>query len=247
MKSRIVSVVAAVLLGASAVASAQTAGAQVFLALNGSYQSTSNDFHDGGVLRDRTEDGRFDADYQVAPGPTFNVSGGARVWRRLGIGGGLSRFSRSTPAVLEGSVPHPFFFNRPRPLDGSVVGLDRQELAFHLQVRGELPINGRLQLSVFGGPSWFRVTQGLVHSITYTDAYPYDEALFSSATTSSEAGTALGFNVGADTAIFFTRHTGIGVVVQYAGATVDLPSAGNGVNAVNAGGLQTGIGLRLRF
>ena len=127
MKSLIVTAAAAVLLGTSTVASAQTAAgsSQVFLALNGSYQSTSNDFRDGGVFRDSLEDGRFDADYEVASGPTFGVFGGARVWRRLGVAGGVTRFSRSTPAVLEGSVPHPFFFNRPRPVDGSIVGLSR--------------------------------------------------------------------------------------------------------------------------
>ena len=249
MKSTIVTAAAVGLLGASTLASAQTAAGspQVFLALNGSYQATSNDFSDGGVLRDSTEDGRFDAEYEVASGPTFGVSAGARVWRWVGVGGGISRFSRSTPAVLEGLVPHPFFFNRPRSVDGSIVGLDRQELALHLQVRGDLPVAERLQVTLFGGPSWFRVRQGLVRSITYTEAYPYDEALFEGATTTSEAGSALGFNVGVDTAIFFTRHSGIGVLVQYAGAKIDLPSADLGLNDVNAGGIQTGVGLRLRF
>jgi hypothetical protein len=249
MKSTVVAAVASVLLAASTTAFAQTAvsTSQVFLSLNGTYQSTSNDFRNGGVLPDRLEDGRFDADYDVASGPSFAASGGARMWRRVGVGVGVSHFSRSTPAVLEGSVPHPFFFDRPRSVDGKVVGLDRKELALHLQVRGELPINGRLQLSVFGGPSWFRVTQGLVRRISYTEAYPYDEVLFNGATTSSEAGSALGFNVGVDTAIFFTRHSGIGLLVQYSGAKVDLPSVGDGLTNVNAGGIQSGAGLRLRF
>jgi len=36
---------------------------------------------------------------------------------------------------------------------------------------------------------------------------------------------------------------GAGVFLRYAGATIELPSAGN----VKVGGLQLGIGARLRF
>jgi hypothetical protein len=35
--------------------------------------------------------------------------------------------------------------------------------------------------------------------------------------------------------------------VQYAGATPNLPSSGDGFREVKAGGIQTGGGLRLRF
>src|SRR4030095_12066170 len=104
-------------------------------------------------------------------------------WKRLGIGVGISQFSVATPASLAGTVPHPFFFCRLRPVSGEASGLKREERAIHVQVRGVLPVGARLQVMVFGGPSFFQVKQGVVTDFTYTDSYPYDDATFRSATT----------------------------------------------------------------
>lgn len=220
---------------------------QTVVAVNTGYQAASNDFRDGAVFRDYTEDGRFDTEYHVTSGPTFDLSGSRQIWRWLAVGGGVSRFSRSTPATLTGSVPHPFFFNRPRSIGGSIAGLTRQELSLHAQLRTILPVGNDVQLAFFGGPSWFRVRQEMVTDITYTQQYPYDEAFLRSNSAISETGSALGFNAGADIALFFVRRAGIGISIQYSSATVDLPSADGGVRAVRAGGIQTGAGLRLRF
>src|SRR2546425_1285481 len=100
-------------LGTAAAASAQTSVAnRGFIVVNGGYQLTTNDFDDGATFRANAEDGRFTTDYKVKGGPALDIAGGAVLWRRLGVGVGITRFSRSTPTVLTGSVPHPFFFNR---------------------------------------------------------------------------------------------------------------------------------------
>ena len=140
---------------------------QVFITLNGGYQLTSNDFSDGSVTHENGEDGRVDTTYAIKSGPTFDVGGGAVVWRRLGVGAAVSRFSVSTPASLTATTPHPFFFNRPRTVSGEAASLKREELAFHLQAVGVFPVGTRLQVLVFGGPSFFRMKQGVVTDFTY--------------------------------------------------------------------------------
>ena len=140
-----------------------------FLAVNGGYQLTANDFSDSATKRENGEDGRFDTTYTVKGGPSFDVAGGAKVWRKLGVGVGVSRFSVSTPPSLTGSVPHPFFFNRPRSIAGEVGGLKREELAVNVQVTGMFPIGARMQAMLFGGPSFFQVKQGVVTDFTYSD------------------------------------------------------------------------------
>jgi hypothetical protein len=57
----------------------------------------------------------------------------------------------------------------------------------------------------------------------------------------------VGFNAGGDVAFIFSRQVGFGFTAQFAGATVDLPSAFGGTTDVKAGGMQAGGGLRLRF
>src|SRR5207244_1268659 len=113
---------------------------------------------------------------------TFDVAGGARVWKQLGVGVGVSRFSASTPATLTGTVPHPFFFNRLRSVTGSVAGLTREELAVHIQARGIVEAGPRFEVMVFGGPSFFQVKQAVVTDFTISESFPYDDATFRSAT-----------------------------------------------------------------
>jgi len=239
-------------LAVPAVAQAQAVpGAAVpfkgFVSVDGLFQATSNDFDTAVTFPVNAENGEFTADYTVKNGPAFDVSGGAMVWRQLGVGVGVSRFSRDTPARLTAEIPHPFFFNRPREVSGDVGGLKREELAFHVQARGVFPLSPRLQLAVFGGPSFFKVKQGIITDFDYDETYPYDTATFRSATTEEVDESVVGFHAGADVSYFFTQNAGVGGIVRYAGASIDVTAPDGDTVDVSVGGLQVGAGLRLRF
>ena len=218
-----------------------------YVSVNGGYQLAATDFTDGGATRLHVEDGRFDTTYVVKRGPAFDVSGGALLWRRLGVGAGISRFSVATPGALTAAVPHPFFFNRSRAISGEISGLTRDESAVHVQASVLLPVHPRIQVTLFGGPSFFQVKQGLVTGYTYADNYPYDEATFRSATTTTASESRMGFNAGADAAFFFTRNLGVGGMVRFAGVSIPLAGSDGTTETVKAGGTQAGGGLRLRF
>ena len=160
---------------------------------------------------------------------------------------GVSQFSRSTPTTVNGSIPHPFFFNQPRSVSAEVGGLKRRELAVHVQARGTFPIGSRVQVTGFGGPSFFRLKQDTVMDFTYTDVYPFDQATFGQAQTSTATKSNIGVNGGGDVAFFFTRQLGIGFSAIFSRATIEIPSASGGMIPVIAGGTQAGVGLRLRF
>lgn len=220
---------------------------RVFISVNGAFQAGSNDFGESATFRENAEDGRFSLDYTVKSGPVFAVSGGALVWRNVGVGLGIARFSQTTPTALSATIPHPFFFNRARTLSAEIGGLKRSELAVHIQAAAVLPISRRIGVTVFGGPSFFRVQQGLVSDFDYAESYPYDSATFSRGITSTSSGSKIGFNLGGDVAYFFTPQVGLGFGAQFAQATVRLPSARGASVDLGAGGLQAGGGLRLRF
>jgi hypothetical protein len=216
-----------------------------FVSINGAVQMATSDFADRLTFTENAEDGRLDTDYLVDGGPAFDIAGGA-FWRDLGIGVGVTRFSRSTPTSVSALVPHPFFFNQNRPVSGSVAGLQRKELAIHVRASRMIPV-WRMQLMAFGGPSFFRVTQGIVTDIDYTEEYPYDAAVFARGATTDAKASKVGFNAGADVAYFFTRQLGVGGVFQFSRATVELAAEGAGSRDVRVGGLQAGGGLRVRF
>lgn len=246
MKRMIFAIVLA-LAGGQAAFAQTSLPSRVFVVVNGGYQITTNDFADGAVKRENAEDGRFDTTYVVKGGPAFDVAGGGILWRRLGVGVGVSRFSVSTPSSLKATIPHPFFFNRARSVSGDVAGLKREELAVHVQARGIFPVGTRFQMMVFGGPSFFQVKQSVITDYTYDESYPYDAATFRSATTTRASASKIGFNTGGDVAVFFTRQLGVGAIVQFAGTSVDLPGALGATKDVKTGGGQAGVGLRLRF
>jgi hypothetical protein len=255
MRRRIV-IIATVVLVTSIPSAAQTrqgprrqstnAPDRVFVSINAAYQATSNDFDETVVFHQNAEDSRVKSGYRVESGPAIDLAGRLKIWRDLGVAVGLTRYVRSTPTAIDASLPHPFFFGRPRTIDAAVGGLDRRELAVHLQVRGVVAVTPRVQISVFSGPSLFRVDQDIVNDVEIVETYPYDEATFGRAITARSKASKAGVNIGADLAYFFTRHVGVGFGAQYAGTTIELTSA-RGRFDVKAGGLQAGGGLRLRF
>jgi hypothetical protein len=84
----------------------------------------------------------------------------------LGVGVGITRFSKSGPASVAGKILHPFFLNQARSVEGEAAGLKREELAIHIQAMAIVPEGERLSLAVFAGPSFFNVKQGWSRSFS---------------------------------------------------------------------------------
>jgi hypothetical protein len=165
----------------------------------------------------------------------------------VGVGAAVTRVSRTTPAAFATAIPHPFYFNRPRAAAGEITGLRREELGVHVQLRATFPIGSRVETSAFGGPSLFRIQQGIVTDFSYADSYPYDSVTFDAAQSSTVRKMTVGFNVGGDAAVFLTRSVGVGFTAMYSRAEGDLSVAEGRTVGVRAGGVTTGAGLRLRF
>jgi hypothetical protein len=241
----IIAVVAAVVI--SRPAAAQT-NERIFISVDGTYQSGTKDFNDGASFPLYAETATFTTGYHLKPGPAFNIAGSGRVMRQLAVGIAVSRYSRETPIAVLASLPHPFFFNRARPLSADVTGMYREEHAVHVQLRALLPSQSpHFQVAVFGGPSFYTVTQDVLNQVGYTEAYPYDAITPTNGQSSNVSTSKVGFNAGADIAYFFTRQLGVGGIAQYAGTTIKLDSAGGDTVDAKVGGFQVGGGLRLRF
>ena len=184
-------------------------------------------------------------DYPATKGPGFDAAGAVRVWRNLAAGVGVTGGTRTGDATVNASIPHPFYFEVGRPIEGSV-NVTRTEYAAHVHALWVIPAGERLLVAVGGGPSFFSIRQSLVDSVTYTESYPYDSAAFASAPINEASGSAVGFGVTLDVGYYFSRTIGIGGVVRYAKATVSLPDHSSTLT-VDAGGFEAGVGLRVRF
>src|SRR5207248_4806384 len=116
-------------------------------------------------------------------------------------------------------------------------GLERTERAVQLQAVWLMPVSDKIDVAWSIGPSFVRVSQQFANGTVA----PETQNLILSNTT--EKGTAKGVNLGFDGNYMFTRRYGVGLFIHYTHGSVDLPSA----SGVKVGGVQTGLGGRLRF
>ena len=214
-----------------------------YASASGWYQAAATAF--SAVVRpiDFVEPSLVDTRYTIQSEIGVDAGAGVRVWRNLAAGASVSRFSKSGRGSVSAQVPHPFFFNRPRPVAGDASGLARDETAVHMQARWVVPFSGRWQLGIAGGPSWFSVGQDLVSDVTVTETYPFDTATFDGVTSQHRSGSGPGFNAGADLDYMMRPRVGVGVGVTFSRARLALDDA----TTVTAGGAHVSGGIRLRF
>ena len=226
---------------------AQMRGDRIAIAFNVGEQATSNDFSDRITFERYVETGTTDVSYPVRSGLVIDGGGGVRLWKGLGAAVAVSYFTRDGLATTSSQVPHPFFDNQPRTVEGTVNDLARTERAVHVQITWLIDPDGPLRVTVGGGPSVFSLEQEVVTSVDFDEAYPYDTATFAGAGTSTIKESATGFNVGADVAWMFTRNVGAGALLRFARASLDLRAPDGRTIAVDAGGFHVGGGVRLAF
>jgi hypothetical protein len=191
------------------------------------------------------EEARLNARYPLDAGPAFDVGGGVRAWRNLAVGAAVSVFSKSSDVSVDGTVPHPLYLDRDRAVSGSFRS-PRREVAVHLQATWVVPMGRRTLVSFAGGPSFFSVRQAMASGINLATVYPYDTTAVTGARTTNETKGGVGFNASGDVAYFLTRSIGVGGTVHYTRGTLTLPTVGGGARTI-AGGVQIGLGLRLRL
>jgi hypothetical protein len=216
-----------------------------FISFNHGYHMLSQSFSNGFNFVAFTEAGDGQTSYSVPDGFRHNEFGGAvRVVGALALGVTYSRLDTPMSGFLSARIPHPTLRNRHRPLSADVIGLQRDERAYHVEIRATGG-NDRVEGTAFAGPSFFTVRQSFVSGVTWVESLGVP--VFTRATTvEREEKSKIGFHLGADLGIYVIKYFGFGFFGRYSRATMEPPTGGVDVEAI-AGGLQFGGGLRARF
>jgi hypothetical protein len=218
-----------------------------FLSLNGGRQVTARSFSTSSTLTKFAETGTIASSYTGVEPMVFELAAGIGLWRGLGFNVSVTHASKPVGDTISAAVPNPFFFDKDRTVVGLAPDLKRQEIAAHLDASWTFAIGRATRLAVFGGPSYFNVTQGIVTDIAVTEAFPYDEVSFEGATTVETKQSRAGFNVGFDLSRLISRRFGVGMAGRYSRATFEFPIVPEQVATIEAGGVQIGAGVRLKF
>lgn len=198
------------------------------------------------------------AGYALSRGASFDVGGGYMFTRLLGIGLSLSGTAHEDPAAAAIRIPHPLYAGA-HATDADVTSdtLTRAEGGLHVQGVVNAVSTDRVRLRFFGGPSFLRAEQDAISDIRYDQQYglftPANRVDITNYVRRKVETSGWGFHAGADIGVFFTRVIGIGAVVRVSRASLDVENtlaatlgAGETVE-IEAGGLQVGGGLRIRF
>lgn len=253
MKQSFVMLVAAgMALAAASGASAQgrTDESRVYLSLNGGFEAGSETLSDTRTFTVYGERGSYTFETEAGGGALFDLGAGVKVWRQMSIGLGYHRVSGTSDGTVTGSVPHPLFFDRPRSFSERAGGLDRTEQAVHITFGWTVPVGEKLDVMVFGGPSQFRVEQGVVSSVNPAEqGPPYTTVVVQPQVTTQKEST-WGAHVGVDGTYNIMAsgraRLGLGGFLRWAGGSTDIEVLDNEVQT-SPGGFQIGAGLRMRF
>jgi hypothetical protein len=195
------------------------------------------------------------AAYSALPGATdIGISGGITIRHGLGIAVNFEAVNYQSTVGLGVIVPSPYFYNTLATAGTTTAtSLARQDRSLDISAVYTVPIrDDRLRVRIFGGPTYFHLTNNMVETIGYNQVanvlVPLNFVAVTSFTQKEVSGSALGFNVGADVSWFFTRHVGVGGGLRFNRGIVTLLEPLSGHNAdLTVGGPEFGGGLRLRF
>jgi hypothetical protein len=221
--------------------------ARYVVGVNVTGQIADGDFSDETAFPLYDETAVFGAAYDLGSSAGVELSGGVYVWNNVGIGLAYARFGGGGDARLVASLPHPVRFDQPR-LAEATAETDHAEHAVHLHALWTVPVPNmrRLDVTVALGPSFYRVRQDIVTGITHRErGDPFTEVDITGLTIDSQSDGAVGFNVAADAVYMLSPRLGGGVTLRFSRATAEF-SGGRDVR-VDAGGVQVGAGIRVRF
>ena len=214
--------------------------------ISGGVQPSANTLTDAFDLTLYTEPERITVEYPLNSGPVIAANGGYRVWKRLAIGAGVSHHSDSSSMNLTASLPHPFFDNTFRVIEGRAPG-HRTETGVHVHLGWMMPLSPKFRLLLTAGPSFMDVSQDIVTNVQFAETFPFDTAEFTGVDTRRASDRGTGFNAGADLWWMFGKKVAAGALVQVTRARVRLDAGDGRTISVDAGGVQVGAGLRFAF
>lgn len=236
----------AVSLSVGAPAAAQSASDRFVVSINAGIQTTARHLSDHFEFERNIETATVDVRYPSGSGVLVDGGVGIRLWKRLGAGLAVSRFTHDGSAHVEAAIPHPFLLKQPRAISGEASSITRTETGVHLQLLYTIASSRRFRLTLSGGPSRLELRQELVSDVLYDESYPYDTATFRSATTHVSTASKMGGNAGFDVSWMLARHFGVGGMARFTRSSMDLTADTRHIR-VEAGGVQAGAGVRVMF
>jgi opacity protein-like surface antigen len=233
--------------GATPAAAQSPVNARVEVSANVGAQTGASTFSASNTLASNGgETETIAVDHGVKTALGLSVGAAVRLLPRFWVGAQYAMTEMKPSATLTAAIPHPILFDAPRTVEGSVNEVAHNQQNVHVALMYALPVHA-VDVHIMGGPTFFKLKQDFVSGVAISETYPFDTAMFATATTKQLSETAVGFNAGADISRPLSSNIGIGALIRYSRADVKFDDPDIGQQSVKAGGFEVAGGVRLRF
>ncbi len=254
LRSSVMLATVCVLAGAPQQAAAQQAAGvppapgRLTISANGGFQAGDHDITRSTAFPLYDEEGTIDITQTgIGGGGFFDFGANYRVRNQLGAGIAFTFNSSEGDGTVNGSIPHPLFFESFRTLTASANNLEHKERGVHLQASWHIPFTEAVDFTVSAGPSFFNISQDFIRRVTFSETPPFDTVTVDEVELLSLRKNAVGFNIGVDASYTITPMIGVGVLARYTRAETDFDLNDNDSASVKAGGFQIGAGVRVKL
>ena len=218
-----------------------------YISVNFGIQPQSREFTAVSAPEINGDPATITVDHHVGSGAFPDFAVGYRLWENLGVHVGYSYFSKSETPTLVASIPHPAFGGQNRTATASAGDLSHSESAFHTHLLWMIPLSEEIEVAVLVGPTFYNIKQDFVDTVGVVETPPFTSVSINSVQQIEQSESAVAFTAGLDGTYRLTPRFGIGAFFRYSGASVDMELSGGNSVTVEAGGIQIGGGLRVRF
>lgn len=193
------------------------------------------------------ETGTIDTTVVLDRKDLFDVEGGVRLWKRLGVGAAFVITTADGALESEITLPNPFLFGDPtRELASASTRQTTKEVL--IEALFTVVHSNRWLVVVSGGPSLTYLTQELADDrfrIEYV--FPFEQIDVTTSSGDRSSGRATGGHVGGSVTWKASRHIGFDGRLRWSGASVDLEDRNGNQISVDTGGFAIAAGVRFLF
>ena len=216
------------------------------LIVHANYLQEIPTFDETGSFTQFLEQGSTSRTYSGGSTTAFEIGGMYALLPRFSIGWSVELLEATQDGTLDFSVPHPLLFNQRREASQTINELGYSELTVHSAFAYRIATT-RVEVELFAGPSFFTTEVELIDRATADSQYPFDEISPIGGGPVPLKDSAIGFNVGAGLAYYFTETLGVSFVTRFSQADLEVMREGGEPIAIKAGGFRVGGGIRIRF
>jgi hypothetical protein len=186
------------------------------------------------------EDSTVSVNRTIKSGPMYDFAAGMRLTGRIGLAATVTTWKKASDGVAEASIPHPIFYDQPRIISGSVAGMQHQETWVGVLGTWLMPLTGKFDLMLMGGPAVAFVVHEVPTSVNVSETSAGPEIRVTLVTENKQLW---GYQVGGDVRYHLTSRLGVGGFARMSGATGHIRD----VARLELGGFEAGGGVRVRF